>query len=157
LIPAPSSEEQDSGSRFRIGSLVQVGSAAPACFRLVVGLLQQSVWSDRHRCADRGLGWAIVAKEMLHQDSTGHKLLLKLRHWYGESIPPKILLDWARKNDPRGFLFVANLLHVKSGQPSESARFLVREARTKRRQFLPASFQVELLQVQSQVSWNVSA
>jgi hypothetical protein len=65
---------------------------------------------------------------MMHQDSTGHKLLLKLRHWYGESIPPKILLDWARKNDPRGFLFVANLLHVKSGQPSESARFLVREA-----------------------------
>ena len=72
--------------------------------------------------------WAIVAKAMMPLDSTGHKLSLKLRHWYGESIQPEILLDWAKENGPRGFLFVANLLSVKSGQPSESARLLVREA-----------------------------
>lgn len=72
--------------------------------------------------------WAIIAKAMMRPDSTGHKLLLKLRHWYGESIPPKILMEWAKKNGPKGFLFAANLLSVKSGQPSESARLLVREA-----------------------------
>ena len=72
--------------------------------------------------------WAIIAEAMMRRDSTGHKLLLKLRHWYGESIPPKTLIEWAKKNGPKGFLFAANLLSVKSGRPSESARLLVREA-----------------------------
>ena len=72
--------------------------------------------------------WAIIAKAMMRQDSTGHKLLLKLSHWYGESIPPEVLLGWAKENGPKGFSFAANLLTVKSGQPSEAARLLVREA-----------------------------
>ncbi|HTX74666.1 MAG TPA: hypothetical protein VMD29_00580, partial [Terracidiphilus sp.] len=72
--------------------------------------------------------WAILAQAMMQQDSTAHKLSLKLRHWYGESIPPEILLKWARRHGPKGFMFVASLLSVKSGQPSESARLLVREA-----------------------------
>jgi hypothetical protein len=72
--------------------------------------------------------WAIIAKAMMRKDDTGNKLLIKLQHWYGESVPPKILLDWAKGNGPRGFLFVAKLLSVKSGQPSDSVRLLVREA-----------------------------
>ena len=78
--------------------------------------------------ADPAGVWAIIAEAMMRQDSTGHKLSLKLHHRYGESIPPEILLNWAKKNGPKGFIFVANLLSVKSGEPSESARLLVREA-----------------------------
>lgn len=72
--------------------------------------------------------WEIIAHAMTRQDSTGYKLSLKLQHWYGESIPPEILIKWAKKNGPKGFVFVANLLSVKTGQPSEAARLLVREA-----------------------------
>jgi hypothetical protein len=76
--------------------------------------------------------WAIIAEAMMRPDSTGHKLSLKLRHWYGESIRPEILLKWAKENGPKGFIFAANLLSVKSGQPSDSARLLVREAPNKK-------------------------
>jgi len=72
--------------------------------------------------------WAIIAKAMMREDGTAHRLSLKLHHWYGESIPPAILLGWAKENGSKGFNFAANLLSIQSGQPSEAARLLIREA-----------------------------
>ena len=46
--------------------------------------------------------WAIIAKAMMRQDSTGHKLLLKLSHWYGESIPPEVRPGGRRRTALKG-------------------------------------------------------
>lgn len=72
--------------------------------------------------------WKVIGDAMLRTDSVGMRLRLKLDHWYGELLPPNVLLEWAARTGPKGFMLAANSVSVKSGSPSEAARRLVKEA-----------------------------
>jgi hypothetical protein len=73
--------------------------------------------------------WSVVGPAILREDQTGMRLRIKLEHWFGELLPPEVLVSWAKRNGRRGFLHAASLLTVKSGAPSEAARLLIREAK----------------------------
>lgn len=72
--------------------------------------------------------WSIIAPQLLRDDTTGIRLRIKLQHWFGESIPPDILLSWAKKRGRAGFLMAASLLRGKTSKLSDSVRILIREA-----------------------------
>jgi hypothetical protein len=72
--------------------------------------------------------WSVVGPALLKADKAGMRLRIKLEHWFGELIPPAILLKWAKQKGRKGFLLAAQLMTLKSGAPSEAARMLVREA-----------------------------
>jgi hypothetical protein len=73
--------------------------------------------------------WDVIEPALLREDHTGMRLRIKLEHWFGELLPPDLLVSWAKRNGRRGFLHAAALLSVRSGVPSEAARMLVREAK----------------------------
>jgi hypothetical protein len=73
--------------------------------------------------------WSVVGPALLKADKAGMRLRIKLEHWFGELIPPTILLKWAKQKGRKGFLLAAQLMTVKSGAPSEGARLLIREAK----------------------------
>jgi hypothetical protein len=72
--------------------------------------------------------WNIIARELLREDSTGMRLRVKLEHWFGELIPPEVLVEWARSRGRKGFLMAAGLLAAKSPHLSDSVRMLVHES-----------------------------
>jgi hypothetical protein len=53
---------------------------------------------------------------------------LKLEQWFGELVPPEVLLHWAEENGRRGFLVAADLLNAKSENLSATAKLLVTKA-----------------------------
>jgi hypothetical protein len=73
--------------------------------------------------------WNVIGPNLLRGDHAGMRLRIKLEHWFGELIPPKVLLNWAKRKGRKGFMLAAKLLTVKSGAPSDSARLLIREAK----------------------------
>ena len=79
--------------------------------------------------ADPAGVWSVIGQAILREDQTGMRLRIKLEHWFGELLPPEILVNWAKQSGRKGFLHAAALLSVKSGSPSEAARLLVREAK----------------------------
>jgi hypothetical protein len=78
--------------------------------------------------ADPDAVWSIISPVLLRGDSTTIRLSLKLRHWFGELIPPETLVRWARSQGRRGFLLAASLINGKSANLSNTAKMLVREA-----------------------------
>jgi hypothetical protein len=70
--------------------------------------------------------WEVIGPALARKDATGLRLLIKLQHWFGELVPPELLLPWARKHGRRGVLIVISLLNPKAGL-SETARRLVKE------------------------------
>lgn len=79
--------------------------------------------------ADPAGVWSVIGPAVLREDQTGMRLRIKLEHWFGELLPPSILVSWAKQSGRKGFLHAAALLSVRSGSPSEAARLLVREAK----------------------------
>lgn len=79
--------------------------------------------------ADAKRVWEVVGPALLRLDHAGVRLRIKLEHWFGELIPPKVLVGWAKRKGRKGFLLAASLLTVKSGAPSESARLLIKESK----------------------------
>jgi hypothetical protein len=79
--------------------------------------------------ADPAGVWDVIGPALMREDQTGMRLRIKLEHWFGELLPPDLLVSWAKRNGRKGFLHAAALLSVKSGTPSEAARLLVREAK----------------------------
>jgi hypothetical protein len=73
--------------------------------------------------------WSVIGPALLREDQTGMRLRIKLEHWFGELLPPNLLVNWAKQGGRKGFLHAAALLSVQSGSPSEAARLLVREAK----------------------------
>jgi hypothetical protein len=73
--------------------------------------------------------WNVIGPALLREDQTGMRLRIKLEHWFGELLPPDVLVSWAKLRGRKGFLLAAALLSVKSGSPSEAVRLLVREAK----------------------------
>jgi hypothetical protein len=73
--------------------------------------------------------WNVIGPALLREDQTGVRLRIKLEHWFGELLPPDVLVAWAKQNGRIGFLRAASLLSVKSGTPSAAARLLIREAK----------------------------
>lgn len=73
--------------------------------------------------------WSVIGLALLRQDATGMRLRIRLEHWFGELLPPDVLVDWAKRKGRKGFLLAAGLLTVRSGVPSDSVRLLVREAK----------------------------
>ena len=69
----------------------------------------------------------MIGPALARDDSTGSRLRIKLRNWFGELIPAELLLSWARKHGRRGILIAASLLNPKAGL-SPAARLLVKEA-----------------------------
>jgi hypothetical protein len=72
--------------------------------------------------------WEVIAPVLLGSDLTAVRLRIKLDHWFGELIPGDILVKWAHRHGPRGFLMAAGLLNAKVENLSASARLLLREA-----------------------------
>lgn len=70
--------------------------------------------------------WRIVGPALLEKGIPAHRLLLSLRHWYGELIPVEELKEWARRNGKRGRIVVSELIHITAPLP-ERARALVLE------------------------------
>jgi len=79
--------------------------------------------------ADPAGVWSVIGPTLLREDQTGMRLRIKLEHWFGELLPPDVLVNWAKQGGRMGFLHAAALLSVKSGSPSEAARLLVKEAK----------------------------
>jgi hypothetical protein len=79
--------------------------------------------------ADPAGVWDVIGPALMREDQTGMRLRIKLEHWFGELLPPDLLVSWAKRNGRKGFLHAAALLSVRSGTPSEAARLLVREAK----------------------------
>jgi hypothetical protein len=73
--------------------------------------------------------WSVIGPALLAADRAGMRMRIKLEHWFGELIPPAIILKWAKRKGRKGFLLAAQLMSVKSGVPSEAARLLIREAK----------------------------
>jgi hypothetical protein len=71
--------------------------------------------------------WKVIGEALARRDSTGMRLRIKLQHWFGELIPPELLLPWARKHGRGGALTAASLLNPKAGL-SVTARLLVKES-----------------------------
>jgi hypothetical protein len=71
--------------------------------------------------------WEVIGPALAREDSTGVRLRIKLQHWFGELIPPELLLPWARKHGRRGTLMAASLLNPRAGL-SDAARLLVKES-----------------------------
>ncbi len=79
--------------------------------------------------ADPAGVWNVIGPALLREDQTGGRLRIKLEHWFGELLPPDVLVSWAKRRGRKGFLLAATLLSVKSGAPSEAARLLIKEAK----------------------------
>ncbi len=68
--------------------------------------------------------WKLVGCALLRTDRFSFRLLLSLEKWYGELIPTPTLIQWARENQPRGPIIVAELIAIGAPMP-ERARELV--------------------------------
>jgi len=116
----------------------RVAASDPARFtRIFVGFFEsdntwlgtdsaQNVLGNVTR-SDPKLVWEVIGPALARDDTTGIRLRIKLQHWFGEFIPPELLLPWARRHGRRGTLMAASLLNPKAGL-SPAARLLVKEA-----------------------------
>ena len=143
--------------------------ANPARFaRAFVGLFESDeTWlatdSAQHclrtaATADPAGVWDVIGPALMREDQTGMRLRIKLEHWFGELLPPDLLVSWAKRNGRKGFLHAAALLSVRSGAPSEAARLLVREAKIQTK-YCCSSFRASipgLAQAPSPASWNAT-
>jgi hypothetical protein len=68
--------------------------------------------------------WKLVGSALLRTDRFSFRLLLTLEKWYGELIPTATLIQWARENQPRGPIIIAELIAIGAPLP-ERARELV--------------------------------
>lgn len=68
--------------------------------------------------------WPLVGAQLIQPGISSLRLLLALEKWYGELIPPEVLLNWARANPRQGPRIVARLIRI-SAPLSDRARMLV--------------------------------
>ena len=70
----------------------------------------------------------VIGPALMRNDLTGVRLGIKLRGWFGDLIPPALLVEWAREHGSEGFLTAASLVNAKGENLSISVRLLVKEA-----------------------------
>jgi hypothetical protein len=68
--------------------------------------------------------WQLVGSALLRTDGFDFRLRLMLKKWYGDLIPTPVLIAWAKDNQPRGPVIVADLVGIGAPLP-ERARQLV--------------------------------
>jgi hypothetical protein len=78
--------------------------------------------------ADPASVWEVIGPALLRGDLTAVRLRLKLEYWFGDLIPPELLIGWAQGHGRRGFLVAASLINSKGEHLSPTARLLVRKA-----------------------------
>jgi len=72
--------------------------------------------------------WEVIAPFLLSNDLTGVRIRLKLEQWFGDLVPPDVLVAWAQRHGRRAFLIGASLLNVKSDKLSPAAKLLIIKA-----------------------------
>jgi len=70
----------------------------------------------------------VIGPALLRDDLTAVRLRLKLEQWFGDLIPPEILVEWAQRHGRRGFLVAASLINSNTHRLPPVARLLVRQA-----------------------------
>lgn len=72
--------------------------------------------------------WEVIGPALLKEDLTALRLRLKLDNWFGDVMPPELLIKWAQEHGRRAFLIAASLLNPKADSLSRSVRLLIRSA-----------------------------
>jgi len=67
----------------------------------------------------------VVSHALLERQSSSHRLMFALEHWYGDLIPSATLVDWAQSNAPARSI-VARLISVDGAPMPERLRALLR-------------------------------